>query len=295
MSLQRFLSIFVTPSLFRFFLFLSQFHSLCVLSTKWSNILAEVFASCSQNSCINFSNFDGKFVSCCSLFTLHFVCFLCGNFHLTLDSCCLYFRAHTFCAWLLIEYVFNFLYVNFLNALEENLFSFCMLRCKSGQFFANILLSLSLLLSISIGYCYMQCMNFVKCILCERFLCCHRCHRRQQRRRHRCRCRLNYFVILYTLHLSHFMQWCSCSLRFARVLSLVCVFFFAGCFSSSAANFFSILFAVVCVVFVHRAVVVDKPVLDVRYSFNFTSLWFSMHVLYAFSTLCVTHFFPIPT
>lgn len=45
-------------------------------------------------------------------------------------------------------------------------------------------------------------------------------HRRRHRRR------LNYFVILHTLHLSHFMQWCSCSQRFASI-SPARRFFFA--------------------------------------------------------------------
>lgn len=42
---------------------------------------------------------------------------------------------------------------------------------------------------------------------------CHCSISRRHHRRCRCRRRLNYFVILYTLHLSHFMQWCSCSIH----------------------------------------------------------------------------------
>lgn len=103
--------------------------SLRIPSAKWSNILAEVFASCSQKYCINFSNFDGKFVSCFALFTLQFVGFLCANFHLTLGSCRFYLRAHTFGAMAVDRVCVQFFYLTrnlLVNALEENLFSFCM-------------------------------------------------------------------------------------------------------------------------------------------------------------------------
>lgn len=50
---------------------------------------------------------------------------------------------------------------------------------------------------------------------------CHCSISRRHHRRCRCRRRLNYFVILYTLHLSHFMQWCSCSIRVLNFFSLI--------------------------------------------------------------------------
>lgn len=61
---------------------------------------------------------------------------------------------------------------------------------------------------------------------------CHCSISRRHHRRCRCRRRLNYFVILYTLHLSHFMQWCSCSIHScAQFFFLLIHFIYSLCVS----------------------------------------------------------------